>query len=47
MLLDRIRAGELDSTIPMTHRVPLDQAPAGYRAMKYKDDGAIKVVLKP
>ena len=46
-LLDRIRSGEIDSTIPMTHLVPLDQAPAGYAAMKHKDDEAIKVVLKP
>jgi len=46
-LLERIRSGEIDSTIPMTHRVPLDQAPAGYSAMKHKDDEAIKVVLRP
>ena len=46
-LLDRIRSGELDPTIPLTHRVPLEQAPEGYAAMKHKDDEAIKVMLRP
>jgi threonine dehydrogenase-like Zn-dependent dehydrogenase len=46
-LLDRIRAGEIDPTIPITHRLPLEDAPKGYSAMKHKDDGVIKIVLKP
>jgi threonine dehydrogenase-like Zn-dependent dehydrogenase len=46
-LLERIRSGELDSTIPLTHRIPLDEAPKGYAAMKHKDDDVIKVMLKP
>jgi threonine dehydrogenase-like Zn-dependent dehydrogenase len=46
-LLDRIRSGELDSTIPLTHRVPLEEAPKGYAAMKDKDDEVIKVMLTP
>lgn len=30
-----------------THRVPLDEAPAAYRAFQHKDDGTIKVLLAP
>jgi threonine dehydrogenase-like Zn-dependent dehydrogenase len=30
-----------------THQVPLDQAPDAYEMFQKKDDGAIKVVLKP
>jgi len=30
-----------------THRLPLDEAPRGYELFQGKEDGAIKVVLKP
>jgi threonine dehydrogenase-like Zn-dependent dehydrogenase len=30
-----------------THRLPLDQAPHGYEIFQKKQDGAIKVILKP
>jgi threonine dehydrogenase-like Zn-dependent dehydrogenase len=30
-----------------THRLPLDRGPEGYRMFQRKDDGAIKVVLRP
>ncbi|HJU25837.1 MAG TPA: zinc-dependent alcohol dehydrogenase [Rhodanobacteraceae bacterium] len=30
-----------------THKLPLEQAPHGYRIFQKKEDGAIKVVLKP
>jgi len=30
-----------------THQIPLDQAPHGYEIFQKKEDGAIKVVLKP
>jgi threonine dehydrogenase-like Zn-dependent dehydrogenase len=30
-----------------THRVPLDQAPAAYEKFQKKEDGAVKVLLKP
>jgi threonine dehydrogenase-like Zn-dependent dehydrogenase len=42
-----------DSTDPLgvmdltTHQVPLDQAPAMYEIFQKKEDGCIKVVLKP
>ena len=31
----------------VTHRLPLDEAPHGYEIFRNKQDGAIKVVLKP
>ncbi len=43
----RFRPQYGDGTLPLTHVVPLDRAPDGYRAMKYKDDDVIKVVLQP
>ena len=46
-LLERIQKGELDPTVIITHKLPLDQAPHGYDIFKHKRDGCIKVVLKP
>jgi threonine dehydrogenase-like Zn-dependent dehydrogenase len=37
----------LDTEGLATHRLPLDQAPHGYEIFKKKQDGAIKVVLRP
>lgn len=47
MLLDRIVRGEIDPSFVITHRLPLEQAPAGYRLFRDKEDGCIKVVVKP
>jgi threonine dehydrogenase-like Zn-dependent dehydrogenase len=44
-LLDRIQAGEIDPTFIITHRMPLEQAPAGYELFKHKQDECLKVVL--
>jgi threonine dehydrogenase-like Zn-dependent dehydrogenase len=30
-----------------THRLPIDEAPRGYRIFQKKEDGCIKVVLRP
>jgi threonine dehydrogenase-like Zn-dependent dehydrogenase len=46
-LLERIRRGEIDPAVVITHRLPLDDAPRAYRMFRDKDDGCIKVVLKP
>ncbi|HXV92150.1 MAG TPA: zinc-dependent alcohol dehydrogenase [Pseudonocardia sp.] len=46
-LLDRIRAGEIDPSFVITHTLGLDDAPMGYELFKRKEDGCIKVVLKP
>jgi len=47
ILLDRIARGEIDPSFVITHRVPLEDAPAAYRTFRDKEDGCIKVVLKP
>jgi threonine dehydrogenase-like Zn-dependent dehydrogenase len=46
-LLQKIESGEIDPSFVVTHRVPLAEAPAAYKAFRDKDDGCIKVVLKP
>jgi threonine dehydrogenase-like Zn-dependent dehydrogenase len=46
-LLDRIRDGELDPSFVITHRVPLDDAPQAYQMFRAREQGCIKVVLKP
>ena len=46
-LLDRIQKGEVDPSYVITHRMRLEDAPAGYEVFKHKQDGCIKVVLKP
>jgi len=46
-LLDRIERGEIDPTFIVTHRVPLADAPEMYKTFRDKQDGCIKVVLKP
>jgi threonine dehydrogenase-like Zn-dependent dehydrogenase len=45
-LLGRIERGEIDPTMVITHRMPLDQAPAGYKMFVDKRDNCEKVVLK-
>ncbi len=46
-LLQHIESGDLDPSFIITHRVPLDEAPAMYRTFRDKEDGCIKVVLDP
>jgi threonine dehydrogenase-like Zn-dependent dehydrogenase len=46
-LLNRIREGAIDPSFVITHRFNLDEAPHGYNIFKQKEDGCIKVVLKP
>lgn len=46
-LLRRIEAGEIDTTFLISHRLPLEDAPTGYRNFKEKQDDWTKVVLKP
>lgn len=46
-LLDMIEEGKLDPSFVVTHRRPLDDAPAMYKTFKEKEDGCIKVVLAP
>ena len=46
-LLDRIRRGDIDPTVVISHHLPLDQAPHGYEIFKHKQDGCTKVVMNP
>lgn len=46
-LLNRIREGTIDPSFVITHRFDLDEAPHAYNIFKQKEDGCIKVVLKP
>jgi threonine dehydrogenase-like Zn-dependent dehydrogenase len=46
-LLEMIGNGELDTTFLISHRLPLEQAPEGYRKFKEEQDTCTKVVLKP
>ncbi len=46
-LLQRIENGEIDASFVITHTVPLERGPEMYRTFRNKEDGCIKVVLKP
>jgi threonine dehydrogenase-like Zn-dependent dehydrogenase len=46
-LLKRIEAGEIDPSFVVTHTAPLEKGPDLYRTFRDKEDGCIKVVLKP
>ena len=46
-LLKKIQAGEIDPSFVITHRLPLEDAPRAYKTFRDKEDGCIKVVLKP
>jgi threonine dehydrogenase-like Zn-dependent dehydrogenase len=46
-LLERIQNGEIDPSFVITHRMRLDDAPAGFETFSKKEDECVKVVLKP
>jgi len=46
-LLEHIQRGDIDPTFVITHRLPLEQAAEGYKTFREKEDGCIKIVLKP
>jgi len=46
-LLKKIENNEIDPSFVITHKVPLEEAPAAYKTFRDKQDGCIKVVLKP
>jgi threonine dehydrogenase-like Zn-dependent dehydrogenase len=46
-LLRRIQEGQIDPSFVITHTVPLADGPAMYKTFRDKEDGCIKVVLKP
>jgi threonine dehydrogenase-like Zn-dependent dehydrogenase len=46
-LLKRIEEGQIDPSFVITHTVGLEQGPQMYTTFRDKQDGCIKVVLKP
>ncbi|MBA2635100.1 MAG: glutathione-dependent formaldehyde dehydrogenase [Sphingomonas sp.] len=46
-LLERIEQGEINPAAIITHRMSLDEAPHGYKIFREKQDGCVKIVLKP
>ncbi len=46
-LLEHIQQGDIDPGFVITHRMPLDEAPQGYKMFREKQDHCIKVVLTP
>jgi threonine dehydrogenase-like Zn-dependent dehydrogenase len=46
-LMKRIEKGEIDPSFVITHRATLEEGPELYKTFRAKDDGCIKVVMKP
>jgi threonine dehydrogenase-like Zn-dependent dehydrogenase len=46
-LLQLIGEGKIDTTFLISHRLPLEQAPEGYKMFKEQQNEVTKVVLKP
>lgn len=46
-LLERIQRGEIDPSFVVSHHMPLEEAPKAYDMFLNKQDGAMKIVLKP
>jgi threonine dehydrogenase-like Zn-dependent dehydrogenase len=46
-LLRRIEEGQIDPSFVITHRVSLEEGPGMYRTFRDKEDGCVKVVMKP
>ena len=46
-LIDHIQNGDIDPSFVITHQLPLAEAPHGYDIFNKKQDGCIKIVLKP
>jgi len=47
MLLQKIEDGSIDPSFIITHRLSLEDAPRAYEIFRNKEEGCIKVVLKP
>jgi threonine dehydrogenase-like Zn-dependent dehydrogenase len=47
LLLERIRAGQIDPSFVITHRMSLEDAPRGYHMFREKKDNCEKIVLSP
>jgi threonine dehydrogenase-like Zn-dependent dehydrogenase len=47
LLLEKVTSGEIDPSFVITHRAGLEDGPGLYQTFRDKEDGCIKVVLKP
>jgi len=45
-LLERIERGDIDPSFVVSHTLPLEEAPAGYKMFRDKQNECVKVVLK-
>jgi hypothetical protein len=43
----RIEKGEIDPAFVITHRATLEEGPELYKTFRAKQDGCVKVVMKP
>jgi threonine dehydrogenase-like Zn-dependent dehydrogenase len=46
-LMERVQKGDIDPSFVITHRATLEQGPELYKTFRAKEDGCIKVVMKP
>lgn len=46
-LLEKIENGEIDPSFVITHRATLEEGPSLYQRFRDKEDGCIKVVMRP
>ena len=46
-LMQRVEKGEIDPSFVITHRARLEEGPQLYKTFRDKQDGCIKVVMKP
>ena len=46
-LMQRIVDGEIDPSFMITHRIGLEEGPEAYKTFRDKEDGCIKVVIRP
>lgn len=46
-LMQRIQNGDIDPSFLITHRIGLEEGPEAYKTFRDKEDGCIKVVIKP
>jgi threonine dehydrogenase-like Zn-dependent dehydrogenase len=40
-----VQSGKIDSTLPITHVLPLSEAPRAYKIFDDKEDGCVKVCV--
>ncbi|MBZ9922326.1 glutathione-dependent formaldehyde dehydrogenase, partial [Mesorhizobium sp. BR1-1-7] len=46
-LLQKVLNGDIDPAFVITHRAGLDEGPGLYKTFRDKQDGCIKVVMRP